>query len=240
MNSLDPVTLQRDYYQRTAAQYDLLHMRADDEHYHALAWLAGLVSYYEVKSVLDVGCGTGRAIRYLETHCPHLKITGLEPSDALRTQAANSTSARIVDGDAASLAFPDCSFDLVCEFGVLHHLSRPRLALQEMMRVSKMGIFVSDDNHFAAGSKALRKVKLVLRACGLWSLAYRIRTGGKGYRISEGDGLSYPYSVFDDLDILQNGCDKVFCASTDGGDADLLRTASHVAVFGRKRGLSAV
>lgn len=238
MNSTAPqVALQRAYYEQTAAEYDKLHLREDDEHHVALAWLAGLIRHYGALSVLDVGCGTGRALRYLSRHCPELKLTGIEPSEALRQKALDAAAgtAAVLDGDATALPFADASFDIVCEFGVLHHVERPRRAVEEMLRVARVGVFLSDDNHFAAGSAMGRRLKQALHALGVWPLAYRIRTGGKGYRLSPGDGLSYPYSLFDDLPPIRAACTTVQCASTAGGGPDLYRSAAHVAVFGLKR-----
>lgn len=232
-----PIDLQRSYYARTAQQYEDLHVREHDEHGLALAWLAGLSEHFGARSVLDVGCGTGRALRYLKARQPQLQITGIEPSAELRAvgHAAGIGVDELVAGDATHLAFADNSFDIVCEFGVLHHLERPRLAVAEMLRVARIGIFISDDNHFAAGSLLGRRVKRGLNSLGLWKAAYRLRTGGKGYRISEGDGLSYPYSVFDDLAFVRAQCGAVQLANTADGGPDLYATAAHVALFGRKR-----
>ena len=229
-------SLQRSYYARTADQYEDLHVREHDEHGLALAWLAGLTDHFGASSVLDVGCGTGRALRYLKHRQPNLRITGIEPSAELRAvgHAAGIADDELVDGDATRLAFADNSFDFVCEFGVLHHLENPRLAVAEMLRVARVGIFISDDNHFAAGSVAGRRVKQVLNSLGLWNAAYWLRTRGKGYRISEGDGLSYPYSVFTDLGIVRAQCGLVQLASTAQGGPDLYASAAHMAVFGHK------
>jgi hypothetical protein len=78
-------------------------------------------------------------------------------------------------------------------------------------------------------------VKQGLRTCGLWGPAYWLRSAGKGYRISEGDGLSYPYSVFDDLSLLRGACAHVNILSLRGGGPNLLSTASHVALLGVKK-----
>ena len=238
--ALPPPDLQRSYYARTALQYEDLHVRENDEHGRALAWLAGLAAHYGARSILDVGCGTGRALLYLNRHQPQLQVLGIEPSAELQAvgHAAGIVPDALVDGDATRLAFADDSFDIVCEFGVLHHLERPRVAVAEMLRVARLAIFISDDNHFAAGSLVGRRVKQGLHALGLWRMAYWVRTGGKGYRISEGDGLSYPYSVFDDLDLVRSRCGLVQLASTAEGDANLYASAAHMAVFGLKRGVA--
>ncbi len=237
-SALPQPDLQRSYYARTAQHYEGLHVHENDEHGRALAWLAGLADHYGARSVLDVGCGTGRALRYLNKHQPQLQVLGIEPSAELRAvgHAAGIAPDALVDGDATRLAFADGSFDIVCEFGVLHHIERPRPAVAEMLRVARLGVFISDDNHFAAGSPVGRRVKQSLHALGLWKAAYWVRTGGKGYRISEGDGLSYPYSVFDDLDLVRSQCALVQLASTAEGGPNLYVSAAHMAVFGLKRG----
>ncbi len=234
----DQVELQRDYYAATADRYEALHVREHDEHGLALAWLAGLAAHYGARSVLDVGCGTGRAPLYLQRHQPDLRVLGVEPSAELRAigHAAGIAVDALVDGDATCLAYPDNSFDIVCEFGVLHHVERPRVVVSEMLRVSRLGIFVSDDNHFAAGSPVARVTKRMLDSMGLWKAAYWLRSGGRGYRISDGDGLSYPYSVFDDLDFLNARCDLVQMGNMTSAGTDFYADAAHVALFARKKG----
>lgn len=230
------VALQRDYYARTAAAYDGMHVAEDDEHYLALAWLVGLIQHHGYRSVLDIGSGTGRGLRYLKEKLPHLTVVGVEPSAELRRagHAIGLSAAELIDGDATRLALADKSFDVVCEFGVLHHIRHPRMAIAEMLRVSKSGIFISDDNHFACGSLANRSVKRGLQSLGLWKAAYWARTGGKGYRVSEGDGLSYAYSVFDDLAFIRERSDFLQLASTRGDRPNLYASAPHVALFARK------
>ena len=237
MDISSEIQLQRDYYARTAGIYEDLHVQKDDEHYFALAWMAALVGQYGYHSVLDVGSGTGRGLIFLKTMFPELRVVGVEPSSELRQIGYDKGLSReeLVSGDALDLSFADGSFDLVCEFGVLHHVKYPRQMLSEMLRVAKSGIFVSDSNHFACGSLPNQLAKRFLRSLHLWKAAYWLRTGGKGYGISEGDGLSYAYSVFDDYELIQNRCQQVHMLNTNGTGADLFCSAPNVAVFGRKR-----
>jgi len=55
----DPVRLQREYYRRTAERYDSWHLN-DPEHAFALAFMTSMINFLGVRSVLDVGTGTGR------------------------------------------------------------------------------------------------------------------------------------------------------------------------------------
>lgn len=224
--------LQAAYYRDTAERYDTLHVAEGDEHHVALGFLLGWMSYLGCRSLLDVGSGTGRALAFVNARRPDLRVVGLEPSAELRAVGHRNglSPEQLVPGDAYRLPYGDGSFDVVCEFGVLHHLAEPRRALAEMLRVARVGVLVSDDNHLATG-----RAKRWLAAAGLWNWAYRLRTGGKGYRITEGDGLAYPYSVFDDLDLFDRACRAVHCMNTRGHGPDLRAGATHVALFGLKR-----
>lgn len=236
MTKNEEVEIQRRYYKETAEQYGDMHMNADDEHYFALSWLAALMEHNNIHSVLDVGSGTGRAVSYLVGKHPEAHIIGIEPSQELREIGYKQgvSDAMLIDGDAMNLPYADGTFDIVCEFGVLHHLKDPSKAVSEMLRVAKYGIFISDDNHFGAGSLLLRTVKQLFAMAGLWKAVYWIKTGGKGYRISEGDGLSYPYSVFDDYKIIKDKCSSIHIMNTKSGGISLYRTATHIALFGIK------
>jgi ubiquinone/menaquinone biosynthesis C-methylase UbiE len=223
--------LQRAYYSKTAEQYEDMHLQPDDEHYLALSWMLAFVDRLECKSVLDIGSGTGRAVAFLRAHRPELRVIGIEPSAELRAigHLNRIPAEQLIDGDASRLSFSDDSFDIVCEFGVLHHLRSPRTAISEMLRVARKGVFISDDNHFATSW-----VKRALAAVGMWHAAYWLRTGGKGYRISAGDGLAYPYSIFDDLNLLERRCSAVHCMNLRGRGPNLRASATHAAVFGVK------
>ena len=127
MHQPDPIQIQRDYYAQSAGSYDQVHVSDDDDHAFALHWLSSLISAYSIQSVLDVGSGTGRAVAFLKARHPKIKVIGLEPVAELRAQgfAKSIPEDCLVDGNATQLNFADASFDLVCEFGALHHMSRP-------------------------------------------------------------------------------------------------------------------
>ena len=232
-------SMQREYYARTADRYDEYHYRGIDEHQFALAWLKGVIDLFGITSVLDIGSGTGRALLTLKAACPKLRIVGIEPSAALREQgyAKGLAKEELIDGDVHGLDFADAAFDLVCEFATLHHVPSPRRAVDEMLRVAKTAIFISDANNFGEGSAGARRVKQGLRALGLWRMFDYVRTRGKGYMISEGDGLFYSYSVFDNYDQIAQACHSVHVMNTRLAGIDPFRTAAVVALLGLKQDL---
>ena len=130
------------------------------------------------------------------------------------------------------LAFADGSFDLVCEFGALHHIPRPELAISEMLRVARKAIFVCDSNNFGQGGKFSRFLKQAINAVGLWPAANLIKTKGKGYTLSDGDGVTYSYSVFTNYKQISKGCESVYLLNTSSSGPNLYRTSSHIALLG--------
>ena len=235
--NIDEINIQRSYYKRTADQYEKIHNADEtDEHYFALSCLAGLTNYLKIESILDIGCGTGRGLKYLKKLCPKIKIIGIEPVKELREVAYSQgvPKEELIDGDATKLNFRNSEFDLVCEFGTLHHIKNNKLVVEEMLRVSKKAIFISDSNNLGQGSKVTRSIKQILYALRLWKLVDFIKTKGKGYALSEGDGLAYSYSVFRNYRQIKSSCKSVHIINTKDADINLYRTATHIALLGIK------
>lgn len=101
--------------------------------------------------VLDVGCGNGRLGAWLARHGP-IAYSGLDVCEALldAARAALPAEARLLQRDlcdpregATDAALPDERFDLVCAFGLLHHVpgfaQRRRLVRALATRVAPGG-----------------------------------------------------------------------------------------------------
>jgi ubiquinone/menaquinone biosynthesis C-methylase UbiE len=237
MSFQDEVNLQRQYYAETAAKYDAMQISDQDEHQFALAVLSAMIEYHGIKSVLDVGSGTGRALRYLKSRHPSVRFVGIEPVEALRKvgHAAGLSHDELQDGDINYLAAADGEFDLVCEFAVLHHVPKPERAVAEMLRVARKAIFISDANNFGQGGLMTRCLKQTINALGLWRAFDWMRTGGKGYHVSAGDGLFYSYSVFNNYEQIRKACGTVHQFNSVDAGPNLARSSSHVAILGVKK-----
>jgi len=230
------VLKQRAYYAATAERYDQMHGEEREDSL-SFPFFFAAVDHLEIKSILDVGSGTGVAVRKIKMKQAGIMAVGVEPSAELRKigQARGLSESELVDGDATSLQFEDRSFDLVCEFAVLHHIPEPSRAIAEMLRVARKAVFISDCNSFGQGSGLSRFLKQSIRALGLWPMANYIKTKGKGYTISEGDGLAYSYSVFDDYKQISRACKSVHLVNTGGAGPNFYRSASHVTLLGIKK-----
>ncbi len=115
----------REYYQRRAPEYDEWYLGAgrfaeldrpgwERELSDLIATLAALPP----ARTLDVGCGTGFLTRHLRG-----EVTALDESPAmLEIAARRMPAARIVQGDALHLPFPDGAFDRVVTAHLYGHL----------------------------------------------------------------------------------------------------------------------
>ncbi len=223
---------QQSYYERTAAEYDTNHLR-EPEHEFSLSQLLGIVRYHGFSSLLDVGAGTGRVLRHAKQHLDGVKLCGIEPVAALRAVGyANGLSPdELREGNALQLDFPDNSWDVVCAFGILHHIKDPEAAILEMCRVARHGVFFSDMNNYGCGSVAQRVLALGLRSIGLWKPFQFVKNGFKYEKFSPGDGIFYSYSVFDSLRTIRKKFPQTHIANTRASCDHLLAGSSHISVF---------
>ena len=211
--------IQRKYYADTAARYDSMHAHEASSDPSIMKFVCGMLQTLDVKSVLDVGTATGSSIRSLKAAFPAMLVCGVEPVAALIEQAVRSGVPReaLFRASGEALPFSDASFDAVCEFAVLHHVQNPSAVIKEMLRVAKRAVFICDSNRFGQGSRAARLLKLALYKSGLWGPYTYLRTRGKGYMITEGDGLAYSYSVYDSFELVAQWADRIILIPTDSG-----------------------
>jgi len=208
--------IQSKYYSDTAACYEEMHAHEGAGDALLKNFVASVLRMTNAQSVLDVGTATGRGLRDLKEALPDGLICGIEPVGALVEQAVrsgNSAGTPLIQGTGTALPFADGSFDVVCEFAVLHHVAHPNAVVREMLRVARKAVLISDSNRFGQGSLPARLIKLALYKSRLWGAYNFVRTSGKGYRITEGDGLAYSYSVYDSFALLARWADRLILYS---------------------------
>jgi malonyl-CoA O-methyltransferase len=104
------------------------------------------------RSVLDLGCGSGRYLLHLARHGP-ARLVGIDFSarmldEARRHLASTHNPARLVRAEAAHLPFARARFDLVVAGLVLGHLEHLAAAVGEIARVLRTGgVAVWSDIH---------------------------------------------------------------------------------------------
>jgi SAM-dependent methyltransferase len=223
------------HYAQTAGCYDDC-LGQTPEHEMAQYILLGILASLKVTSLLDVGAGTGRAIRFFREHRPEMQIVGIEPSDAMRAvgHANGIPQSSLVRGDGRALPYPDSSFDVVTEFSALHHIANPAEVVSEMLRVARYAVFISDTNNLGQGSLLARLIKNSFYWSGLWRPFNYIRTRGKGYKNEPCDGVWYYYSAFSHFDSLLRKCRTVHVINTRRSSRTHWFSASHVALLAVK------
>jgi ubiquinone/menaquinone biosynthesis C-methylase UbiE len=200
------VLAQRKYYTETAARYDIMHAHEVVDGDDGMQMLFSFLRSLDVRSLLDVGSATGRGLPKLSEGVPNALVCGVEPVEALIRQGISSGVNRglpLLQASGDALPFADKSFDAVCEFGILHHVPEPARVIEEMLRVARTVVVISDTNRFGQGPLPLRTIKLLLYKLKLWNAFDFLRTRGKGYQVSAGDGVFYSYSVYDNLHQIQ-------------------------------------
>ena len=92
------------------------------------------------KRVLDVGCGDGTLMEFLNTHQQN-DVRGLEPQKNL-AQRCISKGLPVIEGDAEKdlLQFPKKSFDYVILSQTLQAFFDPEKVLEQLLRIGKQTI----------------------------------------------------------------------------------------------------
>jgi SAM-dependent methyltransferase len=200
---------QQEYYVRTAHAYDDWHTSGRDEHSIALEHVLLYVRLCGAESVLDSGCGTGRTFRFLRDRAPGLRLHGNDPSAQMLAVATelHGIPPELLDCvGSEKLPYEDDAFDAVVSTGVLHHVPEPERVVDELIRVARKAIFISDSNIYGRGPVPARLAKLALNRVGLLRPFNWLRRGGHDWYFSEGDGVAYSYSAFDALPALRRAC----------------------------------
>jgi ubiquinone/menaquinone biosynthesis C-methylase UbiE len=127
--------------------------RAERAERTIIEWL--LAPFPASRSLLEVGCGTGRFARWLTTR--NMAAMGLDRSPAMVAQARRlAPDLPLVIGDGHALPFRAGAFDLVAFIVTLEFLADAGLALVEAVRVARHGVVVLALNRWSLGGLSRR------------------------------------------------------------------------------------
>jgi ubiquinone/menaquinone biosynthesis C-methylase UbiE len=125
----------RDYYARTAEQYNAWHCDASNDSCHncAVSQIMDLLLKDKTQTLLDVGWGTGRCIRVaLDLGIDVQGIALLPELLAVARTQFKIPADRLHCGDATNLPFASNSYNTTCVLGALHHSARPHTIIAEI------------------------------------------------------------------------------------------------------------
>lgn len=112
-------------------------------HRHQTEEILTLIRKLEVRTVLDVGCGSGDNLAALKQTMPHLELYGADVSPgalALAAQRAPGADLRELDVQSRTT---DEQFDLVMAIQVIEHLPDDTAALRNMALMAKQWVLVT-------------------------------------------------------------------------------------------------
>jgi len=138
------------YFNRNFSSYDYI----SDLPSKDFVEIVGKILIPENYKVLEVGCGSGKNLRYLSKQY-NCKCYGLEPNQELvnklnNDHLKNGYNIKFVYSFSNHLEFEDNDFDLVICWSVLHWVNRNQIlqSIGEMLRVTQKYILIMDFVHF--------------------------------------------------------------------------------------------
>ncbi|MCX7881108.1 MAG: UMP kinase [Patescibacteria group bacterium] len=138
---IDSSFYNRDYYSAKKGEYRIGFVESIlGKIFHNLVnfYRAGIIKIFlNPKNCLDVGCGTGRLVRWLRFF--GIEAFGIEISKDALELAEKDIKPFLKIGDIVKIPYEDNSFDLVLTFDVMEHLERSKIrkAVKETIRVSR-------------------------------------------------------------------------------------------------------
>ncbi len=109
-------------------------------------------------SVLEIGAGDGTA--YLQAKkamgFSRYVLTEISKSAVEKLKKEGFQAEQM---DAQDIRYPDNSFDIVCTYNTMHHVKNPRKMADEMLRVAKRFVFLSEANALCIPRKLLEKTE---------------------------------------------------------------------------------
>lgn len=143
-------------YSRLAEHYD-------DERNVCSCWgqasdkaLASIQPKHDHRLILDVGCGTGRALAWLATRSKtDVRFVGIDPAENMRRLARRRVqrfpNVQIQDGSFESIPLETGAVDYLFSIFAFHWTTDPDAAIREIRRVLKPGaemdlFFIGRDN----------------------------------------------------------------------------------------------
>jgi ubiquinone/menaquinone biosynthesis C-methylase UbiE len=101
------------------------------------------LSHGPANDILEIGCGQGAGARIIYDLFSPQRYVGIDLDPRMIKRARRKSgalpNAKFLEGDVTSLESPKSSFDVVMDFGIIHHVPNWRDALAEVHRTLKPG-----------------------------------------------------------------------------------------------------
>lgn len=140
------------FYRADATKYDQERFQSRQgkllNEFQFAALAKALAGIDKKASILEVGSGTGRFLKYL-TSQGFSNLHGVDQSPEMIQEASKQVQASLTEGNVYHLPFPDNHFDVVYSVHVIMHVEHPEQMLREMTRVSRRLIIIDMNNRWS-------------------------------------------------------------------------------------------
>ena len=115
-------------------------LRAIIQDEYELKILRKISSIKNIDKALEIGCGNGNGTKLIKKYFKPKDIIAIDLDEqmikiAQKRNKDTNVSYKIMD--ATKLSFPDNHFDVIFDFGIIHHISNWKDCIQELKRVLK-------------------------------------------------------------------------------------------------------
>jgi SAM-dependent methyltransferase len=154
------------------------------------SWLVDLARLHGGERVLEVGCGNGAYLEYLDA-------VGLDLSMGILASARGRARGPLVAGDAIALPFANGSFDFVLAAHMLYHVVERSKAVSELRRVLRgSGRCIAVTN----GERNMEELVRIVEGVGGHGWKWR-RSSAVGFSLENGaDQLRVAFDEVDKVD----------------------------------------
>jgi ubiquinone/menaquinone biosynthesis C-methylase UbiE len=124
-------------------------IRAAVQEHYELPMLKSMITVNGIDKALEIGCGNGHGTKLIKRYFNPQNIIGIDLDERmirLAKKKNNDQTISFLVMDAAKLNFPDKYFDVIFDFGMIHHIQNWRDCLKELKRVLKdKGTVIMED-----------------------------------------------------------------------------------------------
>lgn len=140
---------------------------------HLAETIKNIIISNNLKTILDVGCGTGQLVKYLNNN--HFKAIGCDNSiEAVRFARRANGIKKIFQASAVKLPFKKNSFDLVVSISVIEHLT-----------------YKDAEKFISEANRVLKKVGYIFLVTPNWATPIRAIQGKKWFAYSDSTHIHY-------------------------------------------------
>ncbi len=145
-----PVEEMADFFANRISEYNNVHLKNwSDEYTH-------IADFFDdgLKTLLDIGCGTGLELKSMYNRFPGVKVTGIDLSEVMLNKLRESycdKNIELINGDYFEYPFEENKFDAAMSFETLHHFKyeKKQMIYSKLYQTIKSGGYYIECDYIA-------------------------------------------------------------------------------------------